>query len=258
MTRRGGMALLVAMLLAVLVGFSATGAAQAQGGHEGHGAAGTRAARDGWPFRGDPALRPALIAATVDATGLRRGQVQRQLRQGSSLAEIAEAQGSSQAEVLASFDERLQGHFERRAEGDEMPESLAAARVRWFSAAARQMMAQPSLRPAYPGLHELHVALIGAATRISDLPRTDIRKELTACRTLDDILAEAGHSGQDAVDEAMSRITSGLDSLVANDTLTEAQRSAWRTAIEAALTSMVATPGVHVAGEECAPQDEGR
>lgn len=249
---RRGSIILLALSLALLVGFGATGAAHAQGGHGGHGAAGARAARDGWPFRGDRVLGAGLIAATVEVAGLRPGQVVRQLRQGRSIVEIAEAAGSTQDEVLNAFDERVQGLFDRRAEREEMPESLTAGRVRWFSAAARQMVTQPGLRPAYPGLHELHVVLIGAATRVSGLPRGEIRSELTACRTLDDILAEAGQSGQAAVDEAMSRVNSGLDNLVASDALTERQRTTWREGIESALTNMVSTPGVHVAGENCA------
>lgn len=205
-----------------------------------------------WPFHGDRPLRRGLVAITAQETGLRPREVVDRLRDGQSLAEIAEEAGSSREAILARFGETVERRFDRAAEDQRLPADVAGMRAAWYQGAAEKMVGQPGLSPAYPGLHELHVVAITAATRLSDLPRATIRDELRDCRTLDEILTGAGHSGQAAVDAAMTVLDEKLDGLVAAGKLSEAQRTSWGEGIEAALGTMVITPGVHVAGKECA------
>ena len=97
------------------------------------------------------------------------------------------------------------------------------------------------------------MALISGAVKAGELERAEVRQQLEACRTLDDILADAGSSGQAAVDESMAWIGKGLERLVKAERLSQETADAWRGSIQAALEAMTDMPGLHVAGKECAP-----
>ncbi|MEJ2354156.1 MAG: hypothetical protein P8Y03_30650 [Anaerolineales bacterium] len=116
------------------------------------------------------------------------------------------------------------------------------------------MVDQPGMTPAYPGRHQLHVAIILAAARVGELGRMEVRDGLIACQSLEDILEGHGYSASEAVNMSAERIGERLQNLVGRGQLSESQRQAWLAAISAALERMVGTPGLHVAGRECAPQ----
>lgn len=201
--------------------------------------------------QGDPHLREGLVLATVSATGLRPVQVLESLTDGLSISQIAVETGSSQAQVLQVFDETVRYLFEKAVENKRLPESLAEARIQWYQQAARQMVDQPGLRPAYPGLHELHQTLIAAAVRSAGLDPRKTRQELRNCRSLEEILAAQGHSGQEAVDAAMQFLDRGLERLVENDRLSKNQWDNWSASLRESLETMVTVPGLHLAGTIC-------
>jgi hypothetical protein len=136
-----------------------------------------------------------------------------------------------------------------------LPASLAESRTAWYQNAGEMMVDQPGLRPAFPGLHQLHVTLITAAVRTSGMERSQIRDQLKTCQTLDEILKESGHSGQEAADSTLSWLDERLDRLVQAGKLSEEQKGDWHQTLQAALANMVITPGVHVAGKECTPEN---
>jgi hypothetical protein len=204
-----------------------------------------------WPYKGDRLVREGLVLAAISATGLRPVEVWQGLRDKQSIAVLAASAGKSEAEVLAVFDEMAAYRMDRAVEKGKLPESLAQSRAAWFKEAARYMVEQPRLVPAYPGLHELHSTLIGAAMDVSGLERSQIREELHSCLTLDQILSDDGHSGQEAVQAAMAAINGWMDQLLKDGKLTPAQRESWGDGISAALGRMAATPGLHVAGKAC-------
>jgi len=210
-----------------------------------------QAKQKGWPFKGDPAVKRGLVWAVADVTSQRPLAVVTALRNGKSIAEVAQLAGRSSDDVLAEFDARIKDVFDQAVKNGKLPASLAQSRVAWFQAAARQMMNQPGLVPAYPGLHQLHVAIILASMKVAGLERDPVHTDLQACQTLDEILAANGHTGQEAVDLAMQRIDGLMDNLVADGKLSQAQRASWHAAINTALEQMVKTPGLHVAGKEC-------
>jgi hypothetical protein len=201
--------------------------------------------------QGDPRLRDGLILATVGATGLRPVQVLESLTDGLSISQIAIEAGSSEDQVLQVFDETVHYLFEKAVDNERLPESLAEVRIQWYQQAARHMVDQPGLRPAYPGLHELHQTLIAAAVRSADLDPRETRQELMECRSLEEILETQGHSGQEAVDAAMIFLDRGLDRLVENQRLSEDQRNDWSASLRKSLETMVTVPGLHLAGKVC-------
>lgn len=253
----------VALLAAALLGYAGTSYAQEPGqerqGHQDHGAAreqGRRGHRperqQGWPYRGDPGVRRGLIGAAALATDQRPRQIVEQMREGQSIADVAAAAGKTKEDVLAIYDAEVDRRIDEAVESGRLPASMADGRKSWFKSAARQMIGQPGLNPAYPGLHELHVTIIRAATHVGEISRQEMGQELESCRTLNEILADRGHTGQEAVDIAMERINSWMDQLVEQGKLSEELRQSWRDGIEAALTAMLDTPGLHVAGKDCA------
>ena len=207
----------------------------------------------GWLFKGDPFVRHGLVLATVSVTDLSAVEVVEALEAGKSVAEIAELAGKTEDDMLAEYDETIEFIFNTAKERRDWPESLVKSRIEWYQQAGRQMVHQLGLTPAYPGLHQLHVAIILAAAKVGKLGRVEVRDGLKACQSLEDILEANGHTGSEAVDLAAGRIDERLQKLVDEGRLSESQRQDWLAGITVALRKMVATPGLHLAGKACAP-----
>jgi hypothetical protein len=210
-----------------------------------------KARNAGWPFEGDRLVKAGLTIAAAEATSLQPKEIIRALREGKSIEEIVVEQGNSSAEVLTAFDAWVEEALNKAVENDKLPESLAQSRIAWYKQAARMMVDQPRLAPAFPGLHQLHVAIISAAVQVGELERAEVREALKTCKSLNEILAEKGHNGEEAVDLAMEHIGGLMTKLVEKERLTEEQSAEWSNAIRQALTRMVDTGGLHVAGKEC-------
>jgi hypothetical protein len=205
------------------------------------------------PFKGDPLVRHGLVLAAVSVTDLSSVEVLEALEAGKNVGEITESAGNTVDEVLEAYDETTEFVFNTAKERRGLPASLVESRIEWYQEAGRQMVDQPGLTPAYPGLHQLHVAIILAAAKVGELGRTEIRDGLKACQSLDDILEANGQSGSEAVDLAAGRIDERLQKLVDEGRLSEGQQQKWLAGITAALEQMVGAPGLHVAGGACAP-----
>ena len=196
-------------------------------------------------------VRYGLILAAVSATGLSPVDVLSALDNGSSVADIAGSAGLSVEDVLNVYDDTVEYFFKRSVENGRLPEELAQSRIFWYQEVGRQMVDQPGLKPPFPGLHELHQAIILAAVKVGDLDRDQVREGLKNCQSLENILVEDGHTGQEAVDYAVERISSLLDRGVDAGKLTDGQAEDWLASITSALEEMVKTPGLHIAGQQC-------
>ena len=199
----------------------------------------------------DEMVRYGLILAAVSATGLSPVDVLSALDNGSSVADIAGSAGLSVEDVLNLYDDTVEYFFKRSVENGRLPEDLVQSRISWYQEVGRQMVEQPGLKPPFPGLHELHQAIILAAVQVGDLNRDQVREGLKNCQSLEDILVENGHTGQEAVDYAAERIDGLLDRGVKAGKLTDAQAEGWLASITSALEEMVKTPGLHIAGQQC-------
>lgn len=238
---------LALVTLAVLLGaFSVVPvSAQRQGPNHDHGQQSAR-------FHGDLAVRNGLVAATAAATRQRPRLVRNQLEHGKSIEQIAQAAGSSAADVLARFDQGIDRAMQRAVANERLPQSVADSRAAWFKQSARLQIDQPSLEPAFPGLHEVHVLMISAAVRQSGIARATIRAELESCKNLTTIVAIRGKTGTDVASDAIAQADKLLDAWVTAGKLTAAQRDEWRAAFGKTANNMINTPGLHVAGKECA------
>lgn len=202
---------------------------------------------------GDPLVRQGLILATVSATGMGPVDVLAELDGGESITAIAENAGSSEEAVLAVYDELVEYVFGTAAESDRLPESIAESRIAWYQGVGRLMIDQPGMQPGFPGLHQLHIAIIAAAARAGDLTRWELQAGLHDCQTLDEIMKENGHSGQEAVNLAMDHFDDLLNRGVESGKLSADQRLEWANYLQDALQDMVTTPGLHLAGKTCTP-----
>lgn len=207
---------------------------------------------DGRHPHGDKPVVAGLIKATAEVTGQRPRAVQRQLNNGRSIAQIALASDKTAADVLTSFDRLVDQAMARAVANGRLPQSVADARAAWFKQSARLQIEQPGLMPRFPGLHEVHVVMISAAVEVSGLPRSTIRAQLTSCKTLAEIVAATGKTGADVSNAAMATFDRLLQQAVESGKLSPATRDAWRAALVTTTTRMTSTPGLHVAGKQCA------
>lgn len=204
-------------------------------------------------FVPDRLVAAGLVRAVVRVTGQRPLLVLRGLRDDLSLAQVAEQTGHMPDEVLAEFNERLQAGLDRAVENGRLAESMVESRRDWYQQSARNMLVVPGMRPGFPGLHRLHTALIAAAAKVGEVDREQMRASLEACQTLEQILADSGHGGEEAVSLVMERVDQALDGFVERERLTAEQQQTWRAALESSLQDMLAAPGLHLAGTDCAP-----
>lgn len=222
--------------------------AQRQGPHQDH----HHQAQQQAQFHGDPAIHKGLVAATAAVTRQRPRLIRNQLKDGKSIEQIAQAAGNTAADVLARFDQGIDKAMQRSVNNQRLPQSVADSRAVWFKQSARLQIDQPSLEPAFPGLHEVHGMMISAAVRESGISRATIRAELETCKTLTTIVETKGTTGTNVASGASAQADKLLDAWVAAGKITAAQRDEWRAAFQKTASNMVNTPGLHVAGKECA------
>lgn len=230
---------------ALLVGRASSTSAQDEHNH------GQQAAKH-HALHGDPIVLDGLVAATAFATNQRPRAIKTQVQTGASIAASAQKAGVSTEDVLAEFDQRLDERMAKSVERGKLPQSVATARAVWYKQSARLQIDQPGLAPPFPGLHEMHTITIGAATAASGLKRSDIRAQLRTCTTLTEIIASSDTTSAAVVAQAMTTLDQHFAPYVADGTLSTAQRDKWRPVLEQTVTNMLSTPGLHVAGKECA------
>lgn len=213
-------------------------------------AAGEQAGRPGYTWLrerlqdDDERVRQGLLLAVVSVTGLRPVEVLEALEEGNSLEAIAASAGATPQDLLEVYDETAEYFVERAVRQAGLPESLASNLLAWYEEAGRQMLDQPGLVPAYPGLGQLEAALLAAALKVGDLEPGELRAGLNGCQSLEEILAGHGSSAEEAVALAAEKIDERLQELVENGRLSEEQRQDWIESITHVLEELAALPGL--------------
>lgn len=202
--------------------------------------------------KGDPLVRNGLVAAVAKAAAIKPAAARDELAAGASIGAIASAHGASGEAVLREFDALIDARMARAVERGRLPASVAQARAAWYKQSARLQLDQPGLSPRFPGLHEVHGLTIGAAVEATGLRRREILQRLLACATLREIAAERGVGDEALIGAARAQIDERLQPHLAGGMLSAERAGAWRAALEATAAKMIGTPGLHVAGKECA------
>ena len=195
------------------------------------------------PFRGDRRLLRDLGLATGQTTGLQPGEVRKALQDGKSLLQIIESQGKSITDVLTIVSENIKVILDRAVENGKMTQSWADKTMTFLADAARKMINQPGLKPAYPGLSELRRSLLVSASKVGNLNRDQIKDGLSTCKSLDQILRENNSSSEKVIQTVMDRVNTWLDQLVSNKKFNETQHQEWSSSIQTTLKDIITLPG---------------
>ena len=213
----------VGLMVLVVAALAMSGLALAQTGDDDPAEApATEEDRPG-PCRDHHGFGHGLIAATAEVTGLEPADIVDQLRDGTTLAEIAEANGSSTDAIvdaaLANLSEKLdEAVTEERITQEEADEKLAEAEERLTERAASD---EPfRFRGHRRGGHRFgpspHVLL-----DTLDLTPEELREAVESGQTLAEIAEAQGVSTDDLVAAMTAGIEERLADAVADEKITQ-------------------------------------
>lgn len=192
-------------------------------------------------FRGDRQVRQGLVLAAVNVTGQSPVEVLQALKNGQSITEIAQSTGKTSADVLSVYNQTVEYLIQQAVQKHPALANSQQLRTSWYEQAGALEIDLPGMAPAFPSLPELHAAATLATIKVSGVGRAQLRQDLRAGISLNDILVKSGHTGQEALAVAMSRIDTRLNTLVDNSRLSAAQRQAWSTSISDLLIQIINT-----------------
>ena len=168
----------------------------------------------GGPRDGERILMGALVRATAEATSLDAREVVQQLRDGSSLTAIVEANGSSEQAVieaaLAQLDERLT----RAVENGRSTEAEKATALEQARTAAPALMQRAGLPLQEHGRKAGIRMLIDATAEVTGLSGVQVRAELEAGQSLAQIAEANGKTAADILAELRTRGEEKLEQLL--------------------------------------------
>jgi hypothetical protein len=165
------------------------------------------------------AARRILIQATADATGLQPQQITRQLRDGSTLAEVITANGADVNTVVndavAAATEQINAAVAAGRLGQEQVDRLLAALPDLYNAAVNGELRQ--------ALVEWGVtrSLIALAAEQTGLQPREIAQELRSGQSLADVLTSHDVDVNTFIDAAVAQLEERLDSAVTNGRITQ-------------------------------------
>jgi hypothetical protein len=190
-------------------------------------------------FQGDRQVRQGLVLAAVSVTGQTPVEILQALQNGQSIAEIAQSAGKTSADVLNIYHQTVEYLFEEAIQKHPALANSQELRQSWYEQAGALEVDLPGMKPEFPSLPELRAAATLATMDVSGVDRAQLRQDLRADSSLNDILVKSGHTSQEAVTAAMNRIDTRLNTLVDNGKLNAAQRRAWSTSISDLLTQII-------------------
>ena len=208
------------------------------------------APRQGHQNRG---LNPKMfIAATVETLGLERDAVISQIKEGSTLAEVIEANGATVDAVIDFMAQRIaekldQAVADGKISADQATEKLASFRERAasfltghrFDGAGYQ--GGRSHRSAGPKIAR---GVIGATAQVLGLEVSAVVEELKTGETLAGILAENGESTDAVIDQVTARVEEKLAEAVEAGRVTQEKADAHLAKIQDAATALLNKEGL--------------
>jgi len=189
---------------------------------------GSAGAKKGPGNRQGRGARLALLLgrATAEVTGLQPKDVLAEVRAGKSLAQIAQAHGKTDKDVISSARAKLADRLKQAVANNRMTQARADAALAQFDQAAPQIVASQNLgrlgRRAGAQVKLARAALVRATAEVAGLQPKDVLAELRAGKSLaqiaqahgktgDDILAKARELGQQRLDQALDRAKQLID-----------------------------------------------
>jgi uncharacterized protein (DUF433 family) len=160
-----------------------------------------------------------LGRATADVSGIKPKDVLAGLRDGKSLAQIAQEHGKSDKEIVAAARTKLQDALKQAVSNGRLPQARADAALAKFDQSAPQIVADTSLgqqiKRQIAKRHPVGAALVQATAQVTGLQSKDVVADLRAGKSLAQIAQEHGKSADDILAKlrelGQQRLDKGLD-----------------------------------------------
>ena len=197
-----------------------------------------------------------LVAATVSVTGLTETDVRTALQSGQTLTQIAEANGKTEAAVIAAARTALTDRLSQSVTDGKLTQAEADAKLADFDATAPEQMNSTTLGQRGgrgdggrgDGLGRgdgvrggRAQSLIAATVSVTGLPEADVRTALQSGQTLTQIAEAEGKTAAAVIAAARETYATALSEAVAAGTLTQAQADARLAAFDAAAPGWMTT-----------------
>jgi uncharacterized protein (DUF433 family) len=174
------------------------------------------------------AKRLALLLgrATAEVSGIKPREVLAGLRDGKSLAQIAQAHGKTDKDIIAAARARLDEQLKQAVAKGRLTQQRADTLLAQFDQAAPQVVNDQSLgqqaRRAIAKKAPVAAGLIKATAEVTGMQPKDVLAELRAGKSLaqiaqahgktaDDILAKLRELGQQRLDQTLDRAKALID-----------------------------------------------
>lgn len=173
-----------------------------------------------------------LLAATATVTGLTEEEVRTALQGGQTLAQIAEANNKTTADVIAAARSALQAQLAQAVADGKLTQAEADARLATFDASAEAQMtrAMPGrgLRGGAtdgPRMNGSQV-LVAATATVTGLTQDEVRTAQRSGQTLAQIAEANGQTADAVIAAARTTYQQQLAQAVADGNLTQAESDA--------------------------------
>ena len=160
-----------------------------------------RGARQG---RGAPVAR-TLVNATAEVTGLERSEVVEAIREGNSIAQVAEANGSSSDAVLQAGRENAQERLDEAVANGRITQEQADAALEQFDTSAPEVINDTELADNFERKGRRGQGgqgkLVQTTAEVSGLTPQDVVEELRNGKSMAQIAEENGSSADEILAE---------------------------------------------------------
>jgi ElaB/YqjD/DUF883 family membrane-anchored ribosome-binding protein len=205
-----------AVALAVGIGGISGGVAYAANGS---GQAGTTLAVEGQREgrRGAVVLVAGLVKVTAEVTGLTPRQVAAEVRAGKSLEQIAQANGKTAQDVITAARTKLNQRLDQAVANNRITQTRADELLAQFDQNAPQVMSSTTLaqqlRQGRRG-QNAGAALVRTTADVTGLTPEQVRAELEAGKSLEQIAQANGKTADDVLAALRSQGQTRLDELL--------------------------------------------
>lgn len=197
-----------------------------------------------------------LIKATADASGLKPQDVMTQLRQGQSLADIAAAHNSSGDKVVQAATATIKARLDKAVTDGKITQDQENQRLSQFTTKATHVVNDKQLGTQLERRARLggRLTLIETTASLTGQTRAQVQADLKSGKSIADIAAAHGSSGDKVVQAVLDKAKARLDQAVSKGRITQAQEDERLAKLHDALTAAVARPGLK--GKQTQPAQE--
>lgn len=188
--------------------------------------------RDGRHFRGEragPKLHLELVRATVQETGMSEAAVIDTLQAGQTVAEVAEANGSSGDAVVAVVVTKAQERLDEMVENGRITQERADRLIEIVEERATDLANDPEFGTHINNQLERQArrTLVHATADETSLSFREIIERVRNGETIEEIAISGGSSAEAVVNQAAALVEERMGHAVDAERITQAELDAW-------------------------------